>query len=106
MHSKSMNTQELKLADNYLGLLEFLPMSVQWNIIERFFEKHNKELKENLYLDSGEESSEELKKIATEMSIDEFINLTNGCFNDTPLQKPSQLDYEKRLTLENYEIPT
>jgi hypothetical protein len=40
MYSK-MNTQELKLADNYLGLLEFLPMSVQRNIIERLFEKHN-----------------------------------------------------------------
>lgn len=105
MYSK-MNTQELKLADNYLGLLEFLPMPVQWNIIERFFEKHNKELKGNLNLDRGEESPEELRKIATEMPIDEFINLTSGCFNDTPLQKPSQLDYEKRLALENYEIPT
>ena len=53
-----MNNQELKLADNYLGLLEFLPVSVQYRVIESFFDKHKQELTDFIFYLECKEAKE------------------------------------------------
>jgi len=49
MYNESMNSQELKLADDYLGLLEFLPPVVRGQVFEKYFLQHKEELEDSIF---------------------------------------------------------
>jgi len=66
MYNESMNSQEVKLVDNYLGLLEFLPISVQCQVVQNFFEKHKEELEDFVLYIKCKEANENIELVGEE----------------------------------------